>query len=370
MQDAFASESLAASYATTLWNLFLGGTSGGVVRPFGSAVLDGFDFDIEAGSSVGWASLISGLRAHYATDATRTYYISGKCVLDFAMLIYTRLFYKGAPQCVFPDNYLGNALSSAQFDFVFIQFYNNFCGIQNFGSSAFNFGTWNNWASSKSTKIFLGVPGAAFASGSGYVSASTMNTAINGLHVSYGVGKGWFAGVMIWDVGAAGANGQFGASVSATLKSFASSSAPPVRPSPPSPPSKLTSVSPPILLSPPVNQILIGQSQQQPPFLPIAPPSTIPLMANPEPSANQIIVFSPPSAQLIVNSSPPPVPIFLPIIIDAKKSDPPSYVAQPPAPPSPPLILASSPPTSTVQSGKIIMNMAYPRVPEVLMVGG
>jgi chitinase len=44
----FTDDDQGTAFAETIWNLFLGGTSS--TRPFGSAVLDGIDLDIEGGS--------------------------------------------------------------------------------------------------------------------------------------------------------------------------------------------------------------------------------------------------------------------------------------------------------------------------------
>ena len=76
--------------ANHLWNMFLNGT--GENRPFGNGiVLDGVDFDIEAGpkSADGyWVTLINELRNLTKSDPSKHYYFSG------------------APQCVFPDEWL------------------------------------------------------------------------------------------------------------------------------------------------------------------------------------------------------------------------------------------------------------------------
>ena len=81
------SEDYAKKVANHLWNMFLGGT--GEQRPLGNGViLDGIDFDIEAGtkeSNPWWITLISTLRQLSSADPSKHYYISG------------------APQCVFPD---------------------------------------------------------------------------------------------------------------------------------------------------------------------------------------------------------------------------------------------------------------------------
>jgi chitinase len=70
----FTSDAAAQTFADTIWNLFLGGTSS--TRPFGSAVLDGVDFDIEGGSATGLAAMVTRFRSHFA-GASKTYYITG-----------------------------------------------------------------------------------------------------------------------------------------------------------------------------------------------------------------------------------------------------------------------------------------------------
>lgn len=71
----FTTESQGKDYADVLWNTFLGGSSS--KRPFGSAILDGIDFDIEGGSSIGFSGIVWQLRSHYASDASKNYYITG-----------------------------------------------------------------------------------------------------------------------------------------------------------------------------------------------------------------------------------------------------------------------------------------------------
>ncbi|KAG0273983.1 Chitinase 1, partial [Linnemannia exigua] len=101
------------AFAEQIWNIFLGGSSS--TRPFGDAVLDG------------------------------SFYITA------------------APQCPYPDLATQAALNAAWFDLVWIQFYNNYCGVQAYGTNNFNFDTWNNWATTvsinKNVRVLLGVPG-------------------------------------------------------------------------------------------------------------------------------------------------------------------------------------------------------------------
>lgn len=111
-----------------------------------------------------------------------------------------------APQCPYPDVADHDMLNGAvYFDAIFVQFYNNYCGINSFvaGSSTqnnFNFATWDNWAKTvsrnKAVKILLGVPGAPTAAGSGsYQSASAIANII-----AHSKQFSSFGGVMIWDM--------------------------------------------------------------------------------------------------------------------------------------------------------------------------
>ncbi|KAG6873228.1 hypothetical protein C0995_001246 [Termitomyces sp. Mi166 len=56
----FSSDEQARTFAETVWNLFLGGSSN--TRPFGDAVLDGVDLDIESESGTGMAAFVTRLR--------------------------------------------------------------------------------------------------------------------------------------------------------------------------------------------------------------------------------------------------------------------------------------------------------------------
>ncbi|KAK9324413.1 glycoside hydrolase superfamily [Lipomyces orientalis] len=209
----FSSDSEGSSFATTLWNMFGGGTSD--YRPFGSAVVDGFDLDIENANSIGYAAFVEQMRSLYGGG---NYYISG------------------APQCPFPDASIGDALNNAWFDFVFIQFYNNYCGVNN--PSQFNYDSdWQAWVSStalnKNVKLYVGVPGSSSAAGSGYTTPSGLLDIMNSISDKSSLG-----GIMIWDASQAFTNtvdsslfidgiktmlGQIGSSPSSSSQSAASS---------------------------------------------------------------------------------------------------------------------------------------------------
>lgn len=185
----FSSTDEGTEFADTLWNLFLGGSSD--TRPFGDAVIDGFDLDIEGGSNVGYVEFVNRLRELFATDSSKQYYIAA------------------APQCVIPDRYLDTVIKNSQLDFLFVQFYNNYCGMQtwqpNNANPSFNYAEWDALVKASpnpNTKIFLGVPASESAAGSGYTSISTVLSAANYLQANYGS----FGGIMMWDASQAWAN--------------------------------------------------------------------------------------------------------------------------------------------------------------------
>ncbi|KAG2336552.1 glycoside hydrolase [Suillus weaverae] len=187
--NGFTSDSQAAAYAQTIWDLFLGGSSN--TRPFGSAVLDGIDMDIEGGSQTGFVSFLSALRT---------------------------LMNGGTPQCPYPDAYIGTTLNQFGFDAVYVQFYNNYCGLTNYNNpNAWDFGTWDNWAKTVSpnpnVKVYIGAPASSSAAGSGYVSPSTFTPIIQQTMAQYSS----FGGVMLWDASQAYANSRYDVSVKNAL---------------------------------------------------------------------------------------------------------------------------------------------------------
>ncbi|KAJ2368988.1 Chitinase 2 [Coemansia sp. RSA 2607] len=168
----------AETYAQTVVDTFLGGNSSEVERPFGEAVLDGVDLDIEGGGDTGYAEFSNKLR-EISPDSLIT----------------------AAPQCAFPDAMLGNALDNGWVDAVFIQFYNNFC---NAGTENFNFDTWADWAKTTSknpdVKLYIGSPACEACASTGYLGADKLGEVYNSVKGSNGDVLG---GIMLWDAGAA-----------------------------------------------------------------------------------------------------------------------------------------------------------------------
>ncbi|PSS32059.1 hypothetical protein PHLCEN_2v2166 [Hermanssonia centrifuga] len=197
-QVGFSSDSQAQTFATQIWNMFLGGASS--TRPFGSVVLDGLDLDIESGTPAHYAAFVNQIRS-LAAPTGKSYYITA------------------APQCPYPDAYIGTALNQASFDAVYVQFYNNYCGL-NYPSD-YNFATWDNWAKTtsfnKNVKVYIGAPGSQDAAGEGYVSASTLASYVSDAQSKYSS----FGGVMMWDADSAYSNSRFDLAVKTAMTASA-----------------------------------------------------------------------------------------------------------------------------------------------------
>ncbi|KAJ7851171.1 glycoside hydrolase family 18 protein, partial [Mycena olivaceomarginata] len=194
----FSSNSEAETFAETIWNVFLGGESD--TRPFGSAILDGVDLDIEQGSPVGYAAFVDRIRA-LSADSAKRYYISA------------------APQCQFPDAYLGHALNTVAFDMIYVQFYNNpECGLD---TSNWNF---NTWYPESNVKIYIGAAASESAAGSGYVSASILGDIASNAQRTFPS----FAGVMLWDMSQAYQNEHYHVKIKKALNADDNSTMEPI----------------------------------------------------------------------------------------------------------------------------------------------
>jgi chitinase len=164
---------LCRSVADYLWNNFLGGESDS--RPLGDAVLDGIDFDIEAaGTNEHWDELAEFL-SEYSQQR--------------------KVYLTAAPQCPFPDYYLGAALNTGLFDYVWVQFYNNApCEYRDNADNLKR--SWDQWVSSiQADQIFLGLPAAPAAAGSGYIPPDVLISEV----LPYVKGSSKYGGVMLWN---------------------------------------------------------------------------------------------------------------------------------------------------------------------------
>ncbi|KAI0845219.1 glycoside hydrolase family 18 protein [Daldinia vernicosa] len=218
----------AQSLADQIWGMFgPPGNGNGVNRPFGDAVVDGFDLDIEAPLQ-NMAPFAARLREN----------------IDKANAAGNRKFYlSAAPQCPFPDmNNLALMQGDAAvaFDFVMVQFYNNpkcdirvFTGAPGSGSGSvsardtndptktgFNMAVWDEWARTSknpNTKIFLGIPGGPTAVSPSEKASYKAPQALGPI-IAYSKQFSSFGGVMIWDMSQVWANPNFLDTVSKELK--------------------------------------------------------------------------------------------------------------------------------------------------------
>ncbi|CUM50100.1 uncharacterized protein AC631_00194 [Debaryomyces fabryi] len=195
----FDSDSEAKDFAETLWNKFGGGSDD--ERPFDDAVVDGFDFDLENQQQTGIPALGQGLRSYFAKDSSKTYYLSA------------------APQCPYPDASVGDLLSEVDIDFAFIQFYNNYCKL----GSSFNWDTWQDYATNtspnKDIRLYLGLPGDSSSAGSGYTSASDVESYLSDIKSDKN-----FGGISLWDAASSWRNTNNGKNYAQQMKSLLGSS--------------------------------------------------------------------------------------------------------------------------------------------------
>lgn len=176
----FQSEVEGEAFAEVLWNKFGGGQDN--ERPFDDAIIDGFDFDVENKNQVGYVAMAKKLR-EYFSESSRQYYLSA------------------APQCVYPDQSVGDLMLQVPLDYAFVQFYNNPCAVE----KDFNWKTWSDWAANSpnpNVKLFLGLPGAPSSAGSGYIDSTTICETIDNIRSSPN-----FGGVMFWDASSSFGNG-------------------------------------------------------------------------------------------------------------------------------------------------------------------
>uniref|UniRef100_A0A6N2M2J8 chitinase n=1 Tax=Salix viminalis TaxID=40686 RepID=A0A6N2M2J8_SALVM len=155
----------AGQVANYIWNNFLGGQSSS--RPLGDAVLDGVDFDIEAGSGQFWDDLARALKGFNQ-----------------------QLHLAAAPQCPFPDANLDTAIKTGLFDYVWVQFYNNPSVNTRETQSIYN-----AWITVPNSQVFLGLPAASEAAPSGgFIPANDLITKVLPSIKS----SSKYGGVMLW----------------------------------------------------------------------------------------------------------------------------------------------------------------------------
>ncbi|KAK7923032.1 glycoside hydrolase family 18 protein, partial [Apiospora marii] len=150
-------------------------------RPFGDLSVDGFDFDIE--------TKFKDQKPYIAMiDKLRCLIRDNKCGMTLT----------ASPQCPLDaQNFqMDSIMAKAQFDKIFIQFYNNpSCAATS--KTGFNLDKWVDYIKDKPSKdaeLYIGLPGSSKAAQSGYISPDKVTELI----CKHKYGKN-FGGVSIWD---------------------------------------------------------------------------------------------------------------------------------------------------------------------------
>ncbi|KAF7310626.1 Glycoside hydrolase family 18 protein [Mycena chlorophos] len=242
----FSGDSEAVTFAQTIWNLFLGPSSGELLitaadlgtkvdrrlrvpsaRLFWMALTSSERVlyfrlssersgSIENGGSTGYVAFVNEIRS-LASGASKKYYISA------------------APQCPYPDQNLGSVINGASFDMIYVQFYDNQCDLTNYGTiSDWDYGLWDIWATTVSpnpnVKVFIAAPANTAAAGSGYVSLSTLSSILKATRDSFpSFGVSCFLqllcssllkcqlGAALWDISQSEANNDYASGVKSAL---------------------------------------------------------------------------------------------------------------------------------------------------------
>ena len=206
-----ASQQEAETIGQNLWAAYGNSGNGTIPRPFGDAYVNGWDFDIEASNGNQYYQyLISTLRSHFSSDPSHTYYITG------------------APQCPIPEPNMQSIITTSQFDYLWVQFFNNpGCSMPNP-----NFNEWvQNVANTPSSnaKIFLGVPAspdAATGTSSGSQYYLDPNALSQVVHQYSGNSTGAFGGTMMWSAGFSDSNVNNGCTYAQAAKRILTSGSP------------------------------------------------------------------------------------------------------------------------------------------------
>ncbi|KAH9882080.1 hypothetical protein J1614_001252 [Plenodomus biglobosus] len=199
----YTDQASAKGGAQKLWQMFgPPQPNSDVVRPFGSAVIDGFDFDIEGdfANLVAFANEMHDLMKS-PTNGEKQYYLA-------AAPICARSLGSGTST-------IQSLLSQTPLDMIFVQFYNGAgtsgCDIR----GTFNFDQWNDFAESKNATFFVGLPANETAAPSGgYVVPEKLKEVFGKTKTLEKMG-----GAMLWDASQAWNNDMYHWKVKEALNS-------------------------------------------------------------------------------------------------------------------------------------------------------
>lgn len=140
----------AQQVAQYLWDNFLGGQSRS--RPLGDAVLDGVDFVIIEGRNPSLYGQLARAMKDRGRQGGREVYLSA------------------APECSYPDAYLGPAIDTGIFDFVWVQFFDNpGCQYEEGDVSKLRDAWVKQWANVSAGQVFLALLAADVKAIGGYI---------------------------------------------------------------------------------------------------------------------------------------------------------------------------------------------------------
>ena len=176
----FIDDNEAKRFAHILWDHFAEGHSAN--RPFGDAIVDGFDFDIETRDQTGYLELANELKSIVELNGTKDY------------------LFTAAPQCGLNERDMEQLLDNFEMDRLYIQFYNNKdCELL---SDGFNYYDWANEVISRghsSTKLYIGLPSASKAASSGFIKdVGRLQDVCKDILADSRVNE-TFGGLMFWD---------------------------------------------------------------------------------------------------------------------------------------------------------------------------
>lgn len=149
--------------------------------------IDGLDLDIEKMDKSGnlyFTDFVNNVRQFFDENKTNE----------------NKLLVSGAPECVLPSEYMDKMLREIEFDYLFIQFYNNECNVNN--KEQFN---WNEWelalngmySINHETLMFLGIPGSHSAADNGYIGNwKQLNQVVTNIKSQ---NNSRFGGISIWE---------------------------------------------------------------------------------------------------------------------------------------------------------------------------
>jgi len=136
----------AEKLASYIFEKYLSGQPG----PLGSVALDGINLaDVQDGENLKWDELAKAFQT-YTTEK--------------------KIYLSAAPECVYPDYYLGTAISTGLFDYIWVEFfYQNPCLYTN-GDATELLKAWGRWtAGVPNSKIFLAIVVASDEEIAGYI---------------------------------------------------------------------------------------------------------------------------------------------------------------------------------------------------------